>query len=161
MRSIDGKLIFLQTLLVLDQFGAVFSISELRNEFWCILQCIFASECNKYYVFPCKIWHFQAHFSYLWVIPAVFCGGVEYSTGPKMFKSCKVTSGVYFDEKIILICYLVPEICASKNQSQTRLMSTITAFGFNKQTWGIPFWLQKCIKNWKKFKNVKCRAWTF
>ena len=74
---------------------------------------------------------FQANFSYLWVIPAVFCGGVEYSTGPKMFKSCKVASGVYFDEKIIPICYLVPKICAIKNQSQTRLMSTITAFGFN------------------------------
>ena len=67
----------------------------------------------------------------MWVIPAVFCGGVEYSTGPKMFKSCKVASGVYFDEKIILIRYLVPKICAIINQSQTRLMSTITAFGFN------------------------------
>ena len=48
-----------------------------------------------------------------------------------MFKSCKVASGVYFDEKIILIRYLVPKICAIINQSQTRLMSTITAFGFN------------------------------
>ena len=33
LRSIDGKVIFRQTLLVLDQFGFVLSISELRNVF--------------------------------------------------------------------------------------------------------------------------------
>ena len=96
--------------------------------------------------FPCKIWHFQANFSYLWVIPAVFCGGVEYSTGPKMFKSCKVASGVYFDEKIILIRYLVPKICAIINQSQTRLMSTITAFGFNMFGKNIAIFDVRCPK---------------
>ena len=81
--------------------------------------------------FSSEKWHFQAKFSHLWVILTVFCGGVEYSMGPKMFKICKVTFDVYFDEKIILICYLVPKICVIKNHSQTRLMSTLTQYGFN------------------------------
>ena len=81
--------------------------------------------------FSSEKWHFQAKFGYLWIILTVFCGDVEYSMGPKMFKICKVTFDVYFDEKIILICYLVPKICVIKNHSQTRLMSTLTQYGFN------------------------------
>ena len=38
---------------------------------------------------------------------------------------------------------------------------TVPAVRFAIRTWGIPFLLQKCIKNWKNFKNVKYRAWTF
>ena len=34
-------------------------------------------------MFSSEKWHFQAKFSYLWVILTVFCGDVEYSTGPK------------------------------------------------------------------------------
>ena len=107
----------------------------------------------RMYEIPCfssEKWHFQAKFSYLWVILTVFCGGVEYSTGPKMFKICKVTFDVYFDEKIILICYLVPKICVIKNHSQTRLMSTLTQYGFNmchKGQFGANCVFSKCI-NW-------------
>ena len=51
----DGEMIFGQTLLVLDQFGCVLSISELRNAFGSILRHIFWSQSRKVHFFLLKM----------------------------------------------------------------------------------------------------------
>ena len=34
----------------------------------------------------------------------------------------------------------------------------VKKMGFTIRTQGIPFWLQKCMKKQKKFRNGKCKA---
>ena len=63
-RFSDNEVIFWQTLLVLDHFGCVLSISEPRIALWSILRRIFGPKV-KNAIFPCQKWHFWAKFSFI------------------------------------------------------------------------------------------------
>ena len=60
----DGEVIFRQTLLVLDQFGHVLPIPELRNAFACILRRVLDFKV-KNAIFSCWKCHFEGKFCFI------------------------------------------------------------------------------------------------